>query len=162
MQVLKILSILVLCQLLGASDTIIQIERNKKVSIAANKNSYDNMELLELTVSCKNKGYITILYISETGYIGVVKDNAVCNRVYIAPDKDEEFAFQMENSRGLDISEKYIAFYSTKKINTSIFKTLNYDKYYQELGKTPLEVFMNAHKDFSYVTVTIKGKKNEF
>jgi hypothetical protein len=160
MQVLKMISILVLCQLLGASDNIntsLQIVQNNKVSIVSNKDVYSIDDEMKFTVSCMDKGFVTILYIADNGYIGVVKNNAVCNRVYTAPDKDEPFAFVAENSERHNITERYLAFYSKKKMNTEIFKKMKYNMYYSEYGVNPLESFKCLNRNYSAITITIKG-----
>ena len=157
MQVLQMISILVLCQFLGASETSLQIIQNENVSIQANKDIYEIDDEMVFTVSCKDKGYVTILYIADDGYIGVVKNNAVCNRVYIAPDKEEEFAFVAENSERHNITERYLAFYSKKKMNTDVFKKMKYNMYYSEYRVNPLESFKCLNKNYSACTITIKG-----
>jgi hypothetical protein len=132
-------------------------QKNRKISIKANKSIYQENDNMNFIIKHKNKGYISILYVEHNGKVGVLLANQRSNKSFIYPKKDAQDIFKITNPYNKTIKELYIAIYSKKPIELYEFENVsenlldesnyNFNKLIEKLN----------YLDFSTFVIKIRG-----
>lgn len=131
-------------------------QNNPNLSIVSNKNIYKENDEMYFTVTQKNKGYISILYVEHNGKVGVLLVNKKSNKSFTFPDSEEE-SFKIANPYAKAIKELYVVLYSSNPIDLNKFENISEDLL--DESNYNFDKLLSKFNEIEYSTYEIKIRK---
>jgi hypothetical protein len=98
---------------------------SKNIFFTSNKKIYKNNQLMKFQIITKKEGFISVLYVEETGKVGIILNNIKIVKEIIYPNKNEEEDLIAFNPSEEMISEFYIALYSQDRLDLNKFEEIS-------------------------------------
>lgn len=118
---------------------------SNSIELDTNKNKYTNNDTISFYINTKKKGYVTLLYLSSNGQVGLLKHNQPINGKYTYPE-DGKIVLKKNNKD----SNKFMVFaiYSAEKINLKKFEAVSKDK----INNYDFSLLIQTLKNYQYTT----------